>query len=384
MNTDEVLFSDDGDEEPALLSTADFSSAVVFSSDWTTETIVSQVQRSNIVLNPKFQRRDAWDLKRKSRFLESLLVGLPVPQVVLAESRDKRGSYVVLDGKQRLLSLLQYWGFAAGPRNAFALTGLDIRPNLNGLTYAELAAKPEHQDDFRQLLNQTIRTVVIRNWPSYDFLHLVFLRLNTGSVKLSPQELRQAMLPGLFSDYVEEWSANCSPLANLLKLREPDYRMRDLELVVRFLAFRFLSSRYHGRLKEFLDELYETMNREWPSRQGEVLEALRDFETGVACLIEVFGRDDVARKHGSRVFNRAVFDPLIYFASDPQIQSSMRQFAKQVAAAYAELVQSPLFRMSVERDTAGVPSTSARFQQWASALESAIGEKVTAPALGSE
>ncbi|MGZ8225662.1 MAG: DUF262 domain-containing protein [Methylococcaceae bacterium] len=82
-----------------------FSPAGVSGNDWTTETIISQIKKGNIQLNPDFQRRDAWDKSRKSRFIESLILGLPVPQIVLAESKERRGAYIVLDGKQRLLSI---------------------------------------------------------------------------------------------------------------------------------------------------------------------------------------------------------------------------------------------------------------------------------------
>lgn len=66
---------------------AQFSDAVVYSSDWTVETIVSLLERGNIEMGPRFQRRDAWNSGRKSRFVESLLLGLPVPQIVLAEKK---------------------------------------------------------------------------------------------------------------------------------------------------------------------------------------------------------------------------------------------------------------------------------------------------------
>ena len=78
------------------------SQAVVHSTDWTVETIISQLRRKNIDM-PPFQRRDAWTRRRKSRYIESLMLSLPVPQIILAERKDKRGTFLVLDGKQRLL-----------------------------------------------------------------------------------------------------------------------------------------------------------------------------------------------------------------------------------------------------------------------------------------
>jgi uncharacterized protein with ParB-like and HNH nuclease domain len=98
----------ENDEDIGLLQQSSISSAVLSGNDWTVETIVSQINKGNIQLNPKFQRRDAWDKSRKSKYIESLILGLPVPQIVLAESKDRRGSYIVLDGKQRLLSIRQF------------------------------------------------------------------------------------------------------------------------------------------------------------------------------------------------------------------------------------------------------------------------------------
>src|SRR5258706_5844112 len=125
--------------------------AVVSGTDWTTETIVSQLRRGNIQLNPRFQRRDAWKRDRKSRFIESLIVGLPIPQIVLAESKRDRGQFIILDGKQRLLSILQFWGLGAGENNAYALSGLTLRSDLMKRTFQDLSSNGAFASDFNAL-----------------------------------------------------------------------------------------------------------------------------------------------------------------------------------------------------------------------------------------
>src|SRR5436190_8115778 len=87
-----------------------FSSAIIQATDWTLSTIADQVQRGRIQLKPRFQRRDAWTRPNKSKFIESLLLEFPIPQLVLAELPDQKGRYIVIDGKQRLLSILQFLG----------------------------------------------------------------------------------------------------------------------------------------------------------------------------------------------------------------------------------------------------------------------------------
>ncbi len=255
---------DPSDELVDGLDPSKISEAVVFSSDWTTETIVEQLRKGNIGLSPRFQRRDAWNRARKSRLIESLILGLPVPQIVLAETQEKRGKYLVLDGKQRLLSLLQFWGIGEGANNKFPLSGLEVREDLKGKRYEQLENDPAHADDLAALQNQTVRTVVIRNWPSQSFLHLVFLRLNTGTVGLAPQELRQALKPGPFTDYVDDAAIGSEALKSLLKLSAPDPRMRDVEFLARHISFSFFIEDYAGRMKAFLDHSFERLNAEWP------------------------------------------------------------------------------------------------------------------------
>lgn len=94
--------------EDASISAEQISNILSGSTDWTTDTIVRQIEKGNIDLSPMFQRRDAWNIGRKSLFIESLALGFPIPQIVLAQ--QKSGKFIVLDGKQRLLTLMQFFG----------------------------------------------------------------------------------------------------------------------------------------------------------------------------------------------------------------------------------------------------------------------------------
>lgn len=368
------------EEEAEFAGTTSFSSAVVHATDWTTETIISQLRRGNISLNPRFQRRDAWKVQQKSRFIESLILGLPIPQIVLAEAKDRRGRFIVLDGKQRLLSLLQFWGNGEGINNGYALSGLEVRTQLSRKRLKDLESSPTLEDDYNALLNQPIRTVVIKNWPNVEFLHLVFLRLNTGSVKLSPQELRQALFPGDFTDWIDDQAVKSAGLRQLLHLSEPDYRMRDIEVLARFIAFRYSLSTYNGRMKAFLDKSYELFNGAWATKQSELDDACKEFEEACAALRVLFS-DSVARKPGSIQFNRAIFDFLVFYAQVPRIRDQMLARADAVRAAYDGLFQEPLFVASVERDTAGISNTTVRFARWGETLGQVLGIPVPVPGI---
>jgi hypothetical protein len=228
----EDMEQNESEDDLGDLSKDVMSQAVVTGTDWTTETILNQINKGNIILNPKFQRRDAWTQKRKSKFIESLFLGLPIPQLVLAERHDVRGKFIVLDGKQRLLSMRQFAAEKDDPQyKQLKLSGLEVRKDLNGKTLTDLLDDLDFYNDVSAFENQPVRTVMIKNWPNESFLYHVFLRLNTGSVSLSPQELRQALHPGPFVEFVDKGSRESLVLRDILNSKKPDFRMRDAELL---------------------------------------------------------------------------------------------------------------------------------------------------------
>ena len=122
-------FDSDNDTEMDLsIDISKFGEAVIWGTDWTTETIAGQLIKGNIDLSPKFQRRDAWSNQEKSKLIESLMLGIPVPPIILAENREKKNSYIVIDGKQRLLSIRRFFAKDDGEDvfQPLKLSGLDI------------------------------------------------------------------------------------------------------------------------------------------------------------------------------------------------------------------------------------------------------------------
>lgn len=379
----ELLEPDAQGETEDDLRATDFGRAVVTATDWTTETILSQLRRGNIELNPRFQRRDAWGDDRKSRFIESLFLGMPTPQLVLAERRDSRGSFLVIDGKQRLLSLRR---FAARDDDGFEplpLRGLDIRSDLNGKTLVSLEADNDRTDDLNDFDNQTIRTVVVRNWPDEDFLYRVFLRLNTGSVPLSPQELRQALHPGPFVDFADERSEASLPLREALGIDKPDFRMRDVELMIRFLGFGLFLADYRGNLKVFLDDTCKSLNSEWPTREGEVTALADSLDDAIRTTREIFGENAFRRFAAGGYegrFNRAVFDVMTYYFRQPELAAAARSRGPIVDNAFREVSASDAsFAEAVQTTTKSVKATYDRLTIWGGALATALGAATSVP-----
>jgi Protein of unknown function DUF262 len=377
--------SEEGEEDLTDVKPGAVAEAVVTASDWTTETILNQVRRGNINLNPRFQRRDAWTRARKSKFIESLFLGLPIPQLVLAENRERRGTFLVIDGKQRLLALAQFAAEGDSDFDSLALSGLEVRKDLNDLTLSDLQDEASWADDLAAFDNQTIRTVVVRNWPDDEFLFLVFLRLNTGSVPLSPQELRQALIPGAFMDFVDEFSIESAPLRRALGLDRPDFRMRDVELLIRYFAFTYFLTDYRGNLKKFLDTTCAKLNKRWAKREGELRESAQECERAIEATLDAFGDFAFRRWSGDRFegrFNRAVFDIMTYYFDDEEVAEAARSNAEKVVSAFKNLCDDDdEFNLALQTTTKTIGATAHRLHAWGNALSEALGVELSVPAL---
>lgn len=387
---DHIDIGSEDEEDVEIQASSRVSQAVVTGTDWTTETVLRQLERQHILLNPRFQRRNAWTPLRQSRFIESLLLGLPIPPIVLAENKDRRGTYVVIDGKQRLLTLTQFAPTVEnnGPE-PLKLRGLKIRSDLNGMGYADLLNNPGFSSDIAAFQNQPIRTVVVKNWPDEEFLYTVFHRLNSGSVPLSPQELRQALHPGPFLDFVNEYTQNSKELQIILGIDNPDFRMRDVELLVRFFAFRRFLNTYDGNLKRFLDEACRLLNDSWAREEPAVKRQAEDFANGIRTTVEIFGEDDAfSRWNGKRFerrFNRAVFDVMLYYFADENIRERAKAVAGSIQQAFCRLCsQNPGFSDALQRTTKSISATYVRLSVWGATLQELLAIPIRIPRIAND
>lgn len=379
----------ESDLEELLLT--ELSSAIVQATDWTTETILGQLEKGKIQLNPIFQRRDAWTTERKSKFIESLFLGFPIPQLVLAELRDQRGKYggkyVVIDGKQRLLSIIQFAGSQKLKENfgSYKLRGLEILTQFNGKSLNELITEGLMVGGLEDFENRTIRTVVIRHWKHDAILYHIFLRLNTESVKLSPQELRNALHPGPFSEFLDLYSGESPALRKILKRDLPDFRMRDAELLLRYYSFRIFLREYQGSMKEFLDLATEELNKLWQTEENEIRIQAKQFEIAVNLSFIVFGNDSFRKwKDGKFVgrFNRAVYDVIMFHFWKPHLEDIIKENAKEIKDAFINLCDSDKdFVEATETTTKSLTATVKRLSSWTFTLNNVLGADLEEPQL---
>jgi len=283
---------------------------VVSSRDWTVETVVRQIAQGNIDLNPKFQRRNAWNDGKRSGLIESLIWGVPVPEIVLAENPEKPRAYLVIDGKQRLLTLagffdpdIEYW-------KKPSLSGLKVFSELNGCSASALSEQPELAEYHRRLTNADIRCTVLSNYQNVDVLYEIFYRINTGSVRLGSQELRQVLHRGWFADFLIEKTNDLQLIHEVLNLDAPDVRLADVEVILRSIAIELFGKNYQGNLKQFLDSAMETINNEYGP--DDIENIYTGFNKGISNLQLVFNTSEIGRKITHNIFesrfNRALFE----------------------------------------------------------------------------
>ena len=374
MELEETLFETAGEESADELKVDpnNIGQAVIWGTDWTTETINMQMVKGNIDLNPKFQRRDAWNNQEKSCLIESLMLGMPVPQIILAENKERRNSYIVLDGKQRLLSIRRFYAEKNQDEKEetftpLKLSGLTILKNLNGKFKSNI-----ENEYITNLENQSIRTIIIKNWPSEAFLYAIFLRLNTGSKKLSPQELRQALKPGEFLTFLDDKTAGSLIMHKMLGIKDADPRMRDIELALRYYAFKYYIEDFDGNLKEFLDISCGYLNKRWTTDQSVFESDFVDLEDSIEFAYMLIGNNSPFSRYGkensANRFNRSIYELLTYYFSSRILRDKISQQKELFLSSFAELNDNPDFISAVSDTTKSPIKVVTRFKLFAKLL----------------
>lgn len=237
-----------------------------YGADIDSEGFVNRLVRKDVYI-PPFQRDYVWSQKEASRFIESLLLGLPVPGVFLARERDSK-RLLVIDGQQRLKTLEFFFDGYFNPqlrakrKCVFDLQG--VQSQFEGKTYQTL------KNDDRITLNDSIihATIVKQESPEGDqsSIYHIFERLNTSGRRLSPQQIRVAIYHGFCIDKLhglnghESWRAIYGPRSKTLK---------DEELILRFLALYYFVGDYTRPMKEFLNGAIEKLIRQGESKTAE-------------------------------------------------------------------------------------------------------------------
>lgn len=239
--------------------------------DFDVEGLVRRLERGDIVIpnfgtqgegveTAGFQRSFVWRRPQMDRFLESLLLGYPVPGIMLVQQRDRR--YLVLDGQQRLRTLGYFYsGVHEGVE--FALSNVAAR--FKDLTYRTL--DPELKRTLDSTFFQATIVKTDGTAPSLEAVYQIFERLNSGGTQLTPHEIRVALYAGSFIEFLTELNA-LSSWRHLYGPASP--RLRDQEILLRVVALYTSPGDYKRPLKKYLND-FTARHRDMENLDGDLV-----------------------------------------------------------------------------------------------------------------
>lgn len=308
LDEDETLSA----EEPLVSVRFDISS---YGWDVDVEGLVKRMNRGDIYV-PGFQRGFVWTASEKSRFIESLILGLPVPTLFLARDSEVDNRLNIIDGQQRLKTLQSYLN------GEFSLSGKDIPDDLKGRYYSSRRsefkerksypkAKTLDQADERTLTDAVVHSIVIRPNPKDDDSDLgreynkaiiqIFKRLNTTGKALNAQEVRASIFHGSLLSLIQELNDDAEWRALFGKKHS---RMKDQEAILRVIALSMNGKNYKSPMPRFLDDFMDE-NRNISDEDANKLKI--HFTLSVGFIRASMG-DEALKRRGTFMLTR--FDAL--------------------------------------------------------------------------
>jgi len=328
--------------------------------------IVRMIEDGDINLNPEYQRNYIWDNKKSSLLIESLILNVPIPVVYVSQELDD--SWTVIDGLQRLNSLYRFF------QRDFKLGGLEILNELNKSDIKTLNPKA-----LRVLKNGLLRIIVISQDSHPEIKYDVFMRLNTGAVKLNDQELRNCLYRGKLNEAVREIAKKESFL-NLFNLEEPHKRMADCELILRFLSLysNYNSedntiNNYKGRMKNFINN-YLIVNSKIDDEKVEDLKSLASDVSDT--IIEVYTTNAFKRFNSEGLYestlNRSIMD-MLFVSTAVLDRSKIIANKEAIFERFKYLMMNDLeFKNSITIGTSDTKVLNYRIDKWVNEIKTIL------------
>jgi hypothetical protein len=365
------------DDDEIIIEKGNKRKIVWLPQDFSIRELLTMKAGKELDLRPRYQRNFVFDRKKASRLIESILLDVPIPVIYFAEESD--GRYSVIDGQQRLTSFLSFVEekFPVGETYTdFTLTGLGILPELNKKKFTDL--DPPMQ---LKIKSTALHTIIIKNDSDEDVKFEIFERLNTGSMKLNEDEIRNSVYRGPYIDLLQKLSKN-KRFDDMI--RKPNFKNRMIYrgMVLRFLALSEKSYiNYRPSMKQFCNK--ELRNNRYLTDET-AKEYEKRFEKCVDLCFSTFGEnafrrfkpgDSTNNPHGNWTVSRinlALFDiQMCGFVNYDRNQimghtDDIRETMIDMMCNDEEFIQ------SIEIQTSNTKVLALRFKKWMEALEKIV------------
>lgn len=359
------------DEQNDFYSDNDLFKISSWGADLSFRELISRYDENELV-KPELQRNYVWDKTEASRFVDSVLLGLPVPSIFLAKTKDEK--LLIIDGYQRLMTVRDYVkGLFSKDNSVFKLSKNDkIHERWRGKAFIELS-----DDEQRKIRNTTIHAIIFMQQKPVNgdtSLYQVFERINSSGRTLLPQEIRNCIYQGPINSLLFELNSNKS-WRTLWGAQVPDERMRDLEYILRFFALsdeRILSSNTAPSrisLKKYLNQYMDSVNND-----AFVDDLKVRFDTTINFVYENFGDSAFHNlsptDEGKLVpsFSPTLFDSVM-ISADAATRRDMGPFKTgELEARRLSLLRAPDYQKLLSQETMRVPNIRSRVSQMYVAL----------------
>jgi 5-methylcytosine-specific restriction endonuclease McrA len=363
-SSEDQLEPETEDEQP--ISKPDDRPVTSQGTDWTISSLRDKLERGQLDLQPKFQREYVWDQRPElpSRLIESALLEIPIPPIYFG--RVAEGRLEIIDGQQRLTTLVNF------VTNKFPLRRLHSMPSLNHKFFKELSEQQQEK-----ILDTPIRSIVIDAGRNTELRYEVFERLNRGSMQLNEQELRNCVYRGPFNDLLAELEHD-SYWRKIKGGETPERRYKEREIVLRFFAFANRLANYTGSLKRFLNEY---IGQYAPKESQELKAHTNLFRQTMQNIYAVFGEKAGRFYEVNPRTNRGAWEgKFSVTAFDIQAAALMNRPPAKVQQAAEQIRELFLFTMltdlelqdAVSKRTGSTSQTKARWTKFRSLVDSII------------
>lgn len=264
--------------------------------------LIDQLENDEIDLQPDFQRvTDVWDNVKKSRLIESILLGLPLPSFYFSENPVSQ-KLSIIDGLQRICAIRD---FVLEKENPLKLEGLQFLKNFDGFTFSQLA-RPE----VKRIKSLKITMNTVRKGTPLDVKYIIFQRVNTAGVPLTPQEMRHALNQGPAAIFIKEL-ADMESFKKATNYSVESKRMQDRDFVNRFIAFFIGYQDYMGDLDMFLNDKMGELNKMTSEQRDDIRVS---FDKAMKCCYEIFKKDTFRKRYKQedrrKPISKSVYDTL--------------------------------------------------------------------------
>ena len=313
-----------------------------------------RLQRGDIIVDPDFQRNLVWTQKQKIRFIESILLNIPLPPLYV--NLNVTGKYILIDGLQRTTTLKEFFdgNFSLSAKSVGDMS-LPLLSRLEGKKFSDLSSQLQARIEDKKLLLYVIKP----NVP-ITMVYEIFSRINTGGTQLNRQEVRNCLYIGNATRLLGEL-AKSAEFNNAVAHGVSDKRMKGREIVLRYLAFRYQDHSTYNGMDEFLVRMMKMINLK--SSDDEIAAMKSDFLRVMNWTLQIFGEANfrIATESTRGTINIAVFESVSHFIS-LQSDSFLEENKRKIEANFKKLLQNPDYLNSVKTSTGDFARVEKRFE----------------------